>query len=73
MNEGDILLYYTDGVTEAENKNKDLFGVERLKKVFLENSYKSAQQIKEEILKEIEVFKEGHEQVDDITLLVVKI
>ncbi|MBN1467547.1 MAG: PP2C family protein-serine/threonine phosphatase [Fusobacteriaceae bacterium] len=73
LNEGDILLYYTDGVTEAENKNKDLFGIERLKKVFLENSYKSAQQIKEEILKEIEVFKEGHEQVDDITLLVVKI
>jgi sigma-B regulation protein RsbU (phosphoserine phosphatase) len=50
-----------------------LFGIERLKRVLLENSYKSAQSIKEEILKEVDNFREGYEQVDDITLLVVKI
>ncbi|MBP6407236.1 MAG: SpoIIE family protein phosphatase [Fusobacteriaceae bacterium] len=73
LNEGDVLLYYTDGITEAENANKELFGIERLKRVLLENSYKSAQSIKEEILKEVDNFREGYEQVDDITLLVVKI
>lgn len=73
LNEGDILLYYTDGITEAENIDKELFGIERLKRVFLENSYKSANEIKDEILKELERFRDGHEQNDDITLLVVKI
>ncbi len=73
LNQGDILLYYTDGITEAENSQKELFGLERLKRVFLENSYKTASEIKEEILKELERFRDGHEQNDDITLLVVKI
>lgn len=73
LNEGDVLLYYTDGITEAENANKELFGLDRLKRVLLENSYKSAQSIKEEILKEVDGFRDGYEQVDDITLLVVKI
>lgn len=73
LNEGDVLLYYTDGITEAENANKELFGLERLKRVLLENSYKSAQSIKEEILREVDLFRDGYEQVDDITLLVVKI
>lgn len=73
LSQGDILLYYTDGITEAENSQKELFGLERLKRVFLENSYKTASEIKEEILKELERFRDGHEQNDDITLLVVKI
>lgn len=73
LSQGDILLYYTDGITEAENAQKELFGLERLKRVFLENSYKTASEIKEEILKELERFRDGHEQNDDITLLVVKI
>lgn len=73
LNEGDILLYYTDGITEAENAEKELFGMERLKRVFLENSYKSAQEIKTEILKELDRFRDGFEQNDDITLIVVKI
>lgn len=73
LSEGDILLYYTDGITEAENAEKELFGLERLKRVFLENSYKTASDIKEEILKELDRFRDGYEQNDDITLLVVKI
>lgn len=73
LSEDDVLLYYTDGITEAENSEKELFGTERLKAVLLENSFKTAYEIKTEILKEVDKFRDGFEQVDDITLLVVKI
>lgn len=73
LEEGDILVYYTDGITEAENRTKELYGVDRLKDVVYENSGESAMEIKEKILTSVEHFREGHEQVDDITLLVIKI
>ena len=42
LNVGDIVIYYTDGITEAENKDKELFGIERLKNILLESSYLSS-------------------------------
>lgn len=73
LQEGDVLVYYTDGITEAENNNKELYGIERLKKVVEENGEKNAEDIKRAILDSVDRYREGYEQVDDITLLVVKI
>lgn len=72
LNKNDIVVYYTDGVTEAENMNKEMFGINNLKKVIYENRNMSAETIKNEILKELFKFRGNYEQVDDITLVVIK-
>jgi sigma-B regulation protein RsbU (phosphoserine phosphatase) len=68
----DTLLLYTDGVTEAQDRQQDLFGVARLKEVFGENPHSSLDDIQAAILGAIERFVQGAEQSDDITLLVVR-
>lgn len=69
----DILVYYTDGITECENAEKEMFGLEKLKKIIYENCKESSERIKEKILMELKEFRNSHDQLDDITLLVVKI
>ena len=70
---GDILFLYTDGITEAKNKQNEEFGYDRLK-VFLEkNVFYSTEHIKEEILKTLHDFCESSNLEDDITTLIVKV
>lgn len=72
LEKGDIVLYYTDGITEAENPNKELFGIERLKKVIYDNKFNDVDTIKENILNEINIFRRDYPQVDDLTFVVIK-
>ncbi len=72
LEKGDIVLYYTDGITEAENPNKELFGFERLEKVIYDNRYNDVDTIKENILNEINIFRRDYPQVDDLTFVVIK-
>lgn len=69
---GDIALFYTDGVIEAENSNRELFGIEKLKEIMLKNCDKDAKELKEVILQSIVNFREKREQNDDITFLILK-
>ncbi len=70
--EGDILVIYTDGVTEAMNQEEEEFGLEKLKEIILTNKNDSAESILEKILKAIEGHAAGAEQMDDITLILLK-
>lgn len=70
---GDLLLMYSDGITEAENLYEELFGEERLKKAFLANVDRSAEKIKAAILKELSDYCEGKSNSDDVTLVVIKL
>lgn len=72
VEKGDIIVLYTDGITEAENCKKELFGIERLKNVVYNHKNKSAEKIKEAILESVVSFREEREQVDDITFVVLK-
>lgn len=72
LNVGDVVIYYTDGITEAENQDKELFGIERLKNVLFENSHLSSKEIKQNLLSEINKFQNGCEQNDDITFVIIK-
>lgn len=72
IEKGDIAVLYTDGITEAENFKKELFGVERLKNVVYNHKSKSAEKIKEAILEAIIDFRGDREQVDDITFVILK-
>lgn len=70
---GDIFLFATDGVTEAQENTYTEFGEERLQLVLQKNSSSTADEIKEQILSEIKVFVQNLPQHDDQTIVVVKI
>jgi serine phosphatase RsbU (regulator of sigma subunit)/pSer/pThr/pTyr-binding forkhead associated (FHA) protein len=69
---GDTLLLYTDGVTEAEDKDRNLFQDVRLKEVFGQHRDSSLKVLQEGILSAVENFTAGASQSDDVTLLVVR-
>jgi serine phosphatase RsbU (regulator of sigma subunit) len=71
--QGDVLLLYTDGITEAKNKQNEEFGYDRLKLFLEKNIHNDAVQIKEEILKTLYDFCESSNLGDDITALIVKV
>ena len=73
INPGDILVTYTDGVTEAQGKNGEQFGYQRLQDIIKKNAGESAQDIRNAIIKEVETFSLGMPQFDDLTLVVAKI
>lgn len=69
---GDILVYYTDGLTDAENPRGENFGETRLSQAVMEIFKGTADEILEHILRSVEAFGEGVPPFDDLTLMVVK-
>lgn len=72
LNPGDILLIYSDGVTEAENQMEQLFGEEQLQMCIRENQDRNAEQILANINQAIKAFSGPKDQDDDITMIVIK-
>ncbi|MBN2411607.1 SpoIIE family protein phosphatase [candidate division KSB1 bacterium] len=70
--EDDILLVYTDGVTEAMNSKRELFGEERFLKVIRDYGKLKAEDFIDNLKKEIISFTEENPQNDDITLVAIK-
>ena len=72
LERGERVILYTDGVTEAHNKKDELFGEARLLE-FARNKMKdNAKDIIHDLREELNVFSEGLEQFDDITMLVIE-
>ena len=69
---GDMLVMFTDGVTEAMNPDRMEFGTRRLMTILGRQAGKSSQQIIEVVKDAIKDFTEGAEQSDDITMLAIK-
>ena len=69
---GDTLLLYTDGVTEAEDRDRNLFQDTRLKEIFGRHQDSSLETLKDGILSAVEKFTGGASQSDDVTLLAVR-
>jgi len=72
LREGDILLTYTDGITEAMNPNRERFGDERMLATIRKNGKLNVDPLVDKIHDEINVFTEGYAQSDDITLVAIK-
>jgi len=68
---GDLLVLYTDGVTEAQNPQEALFGEERLLESAQTNLGRPAQDIRDAIITDIYEFVGDAPQFDDITLAIV--
>jgi serine phosphatase RsbU (regulator of sigma subunit) len=70
---GDILVLYTDGITEAMNTQSDLFGDTRLSRIVEEHGHLDSAELRERILREIEAFVGGADQHDDMTMILMKV
>ena len=69
---GETLLVYTDGVTEAMNPSRELFGEERFKRAVRGQAQLSPAQLTQRVVGEVAKFASGAEPSDDITLLAIK-
>lgn len=69
---GDVLLFYTDGVSEAMNAANEVFGYEKMERALKENAHLPASQIKEKLLASVDEFRQGTPFADDATLVVTK-
>ena len=70
---GDLLVLFTDGITEAMNEELDLFGEERLSRVLEDHGHLPSDEFLERILGDIEAFVGGADQHDDMTIVLLRI
>lgn len=68
----DILVLYTDGITEAENVRLDMYGEDRLRAVVGRSRNAAAREIITAILEDVKKFSGDQPQSDDITLMVIR-
>lgn len=69
---GDVIVFYTDGVTEATNADYELFGDDRLLRAVLSAQPRGAQAVMESIVAAVKDFAGGQEQADDLTMVVLR-
>jgi Na+/proline symporter len=70
---GDVLLLYTDGITEAENQDGEFFGEERLAALFAEYQHLTPEQIIDNLLQQVRLFAGVHHFNDDVSLVVMQV
>jgi phosphoserine phosphatase RsbU/P len=73
LSKGDLILMYTDGITEAFNNTGEQYGESRLHSVIKKFLYLSSEEIVEEIMHDVEKFTSGAKVYDDMTLVVIKV
>ncbi|MCD6162275.1 MAG: SpoIIE family protein phosphatase [candidate division Zixibacteria bacterium] len=72
INNGDMLLFYTDGVTEAQNYNDEEFGTDRLKNIIIESKDESSRAIINKVVEAVQKYKSASNQLDDLTMILLK-
>ena len=72
LSKGDILVVYSDGLTDAESQNDQMFGTARLLEIIGREGPSGGSAIETSVLKAIDDFTNGEPQTDDITFVVVE-
>ena len=72
LQHNDVLVLFTDGIVEADNLKKELYGFERLRDVLERNALGSIESLQKAVLDSVADFARGAAQADDITVLIVK-
>lgn len=72
LNAGDTVVIYSDGITEALNKQNKEFGEDRLLTILTENMKSTADTLIEKVFNAIKTFVNDMPQSDDITIVVIK-
>ena len=73
LNEGDIVVFHSDGIGDTQNPAGEFFGHARLAELITENHQADADRIADRILEEVDAFSGGAHPFDDRTLLVLKV
>ncbi|GAH39499.1 unnamed protein product, partial [marine sediment metagenome] len=71
LNKGDVLVLYTDGISEAQNKQGDFYGENRMLDVLKANQNSTALQIQDSIMNDISKFMNEAPMLDDLTLMII--
>ena len=71
LSPGDVLLLYTDGITEAQNAQEAFFDEDRLRRVVRANLGRSARDIQDSVIAQVDAFVGDTPQSDDIAMMVV--
>ncbi|WKZ68580.1 MAG: SpoIIE family protein phosphatase [Melioribacteraceae bacterium] len=72
LSKDDVIVLFTDGITEAMNKDLEEYTDERLEKLLSNMGNNTANETLEKIIEDVNIFTAGAEQSDDITCLVIK-
>ncbi|MDJ1184888.1 AAA family ATPase [Roseofilum casamattae] len=72
LDRDDIVVLYTDGITEAEDINGNFYGLDRLCRVVLECRDRNANEIRERVIADVQAFIAGQKVFDDITIAILK-
>ena len=72
LDKGDILVVYSDGLTDSQNHREEMFGEERLLEIIQQEAPSGSHALKQKFLKAVEEFTQGMPQTDDITFVVVE-
>lgn len=73
LEKGDLIFLYTDGITEAENKEGEFFGTERLCKVLATHAHLAPQGLIKVIIKKLQDFCDSDTFQDDVTMVALKV
>lgn len=69
---GDVVLWFSDGLVEAENAQKVQFGAKRLRQALERYAHLPAEQLREAVMAEVALFTDTVAQADDIMLVVAE-
>ena len=72
LKKGDSLTLYTDGITEAMNNERELYGEERLLKLFNKKEYSCLVELHRDLKDDVEKFVNGADQSDDMTYITIQ-
>jgi sigma-B regulation protein RsbU (phosphoserine phosphatase) len=72
LKDEDLVFFYTDGIVEAQNLEGEMFKLERLTQLIIENGHKKAMEMETTVVETLNAFTEGLPQKDDITMVILK-
>jgi sigma-B regulation protein RsbU (phosphoserine phosphatase) len=70
---GDLIFFYTDGLTEAENETGDMFGLERLQAILAEEQTHAIDTVLERVESAVRTFRGRIEPFDDATMMALRV
>ena len=72
FSKGDVLVLLSDGLPEAENTAGELYDYERVANLINKNATKSAEELKNKLIGEVDIWLNGGIPDDDVTIVVIK-
>ncbi|MDT7605345.1 MAG: phosphoserine phosphatase RsbU/P, partial [Acidobacteriota bacterium] len=73
LDAGELLLLFSDGITEAQNHAGEEYGDERLAQFALDNRHLSTDDLRASVFDEIDAWTGGRERDDDQTVVILKV